>query len=531
MGSLSKEIINKMKELSIDAELSTRILDNYNAGAYDKFVPIKVTGIPEIDGKSIIDVTGKIEKSYDYKEARARIDALGINIDLSAIGTVKGPNISFDSRSLTKLGVMLYPLLSYGVLNGGSASSYVDSKKNRDFNSVLFDIYKQEFDLLSSISRGKAKGITPAFTNADSSFGPSFLELKMRSILIESLRYKVLTGTTGKALFPMFQMTSVYNDSEILKAYEAFAKGVWLSDLIKETGCNITEVETGVQPMLAALTHSSEGKPKRFFLNAYGKDRNPLPMPGGHGQNFIVLKNVYKKLLSMGKRFVYLGNVDNLGYSINPMCLALMALSGKQAGFEFSFKTTVDSKGGILVIDQNNRLNCADIGVGIPKDEVKNKEKEGKKILFNVATGLFNLEYLAGNIDEVANSLPVRVSDQDKEAGKYSQAEQVTWEIIGILDDPLIFGVNKYTRFLASKFLLEGLMSSGIKLDHPDFPKDPQPEKDLREIASKLSTGLARQLSGTYGLKKEGNSWVPKTAEEILSELKTDPFAALLAIQ
>ena len=32
-------------------------------------------------------------------------------------------------------------------------------------------------------------------------------------------------------------------------------------------------------------------------------------------------------------------------------------------------------------------------------------------------------------------NLPVRFSDQDKDAGRYSQAEQVTWEIIGMLED------------------------------------------------------------------------------------------------
>jgi UTP--glucose-1-phosphate uridylyltransferase len=417
------------------------------------------------------------------------------------------------------------------VLNGGSASSYVDSKKNESFSPVLFDIYKEEFKSIESISRGKAKGITPAFINEDGTHGPSFLELKMRSILIEMLRYSALTGTKNKVTIPMFQMTSVYNNDEILKAYESYKKSKLLESLKKETGCDITNVATGIQPMLAAFTHSSEGRPKGFFLKAKGKENEPLPMPGGHGHNFIYLKKVYADLYKQGKRFAFLGNVDNIGFTINPVSLSLLALGGGNAGFEFAFRTKVDIKGGVLIIDQNKKLNCADIGAAISKDEINRDEHEGKKILFNVATGLFNLEYLVNNIDAIAENLPMRFSDQDKDAGKYSQAEQVTWEVICIVNNPLIFCVDKYTRFLASKLLIEGLMASGLKLDDPKYPKDPVPEKDLSAIAKRLTEGLTRQLSTTYGLKKQGKVWVPKSPSELIKELAANPLENLMNIE
>ncbi|MBN1309391.1 MAG: UTP--glucose-1-phosphate uridylyltransferase [Chitinispirillaceae bacterium] len=527
---LSQHIIDTMQRLGIDVELSTRILDNYNAGKYDHIVPVKVTGIPEIDGKRIIDITRLSPQRYDRAGAQARIDRLGVSIDLRTIGDVQGEWIVFDKKALTKLGILLYPLLAYGVLNGGSASSYVDVKKNRTFSPTLFDIFQKEFASVQDVSKGRAKGVTPAFINGDGSHGPSFLELKMRSLLIETLRYGVLAGTKHTATIPVFQMTSVYNNEEIADAYSRYQKSELLESLIKETGHDIIDVATGIQPMLAAFTHSSEGKPKGFFLKAHGQGNTPLPMPGGHGQNFIYLKKVYNDLYDWGRRFVYLGNVDNIGFTINPVCLALMALTGSNAGFEFAFKTGVDVKGGVLVIDQNGKLNCADIGAAISNDEIARVENEGKSILFNVATGLFDLEYLVRNIDMIAANLPVRISDQDKDAGRYTQAEQVTWEVISMVDDPLVFGVDKYTRFLASKLLIEGLMASGLKLDHPDYPHDPVPKKNMHAIAQKLASGLAGQLSTACGLAKQGKVWVPKSSAEIMRELAADPLGNLLNI-
>jgi UTP--glucose-1-phosphate uridylyltransferase len=513
--NLPDELVRKMKENGIDVGISKRILENYNLGKYSHFVPVQVKDIPEIDGSTIIDVTAEVSGLYDFTEAQQKIKGLGVDIDLSSIGKIEGNKIMFDSGALRKLGILLYPLLSYGVLNGGSASSYVDYKKNKSFNEALFDICRDEFESIESVSRGKAKGITPALINEDGSHGPSFLELKMRALLIEVLRFQSVTGTMKSALWPMFQMTSVYNNDQIAETYKNYRETPYLKDLIEATGLDITNVETGIQPMLAAFTHSSQGKKKDFFTRAYNEENSPLPMPGGHGQNFLVLKDVYRKLHEQGKRFIYLGNVDNLGFTINPECLALLALSGKEAGFDFAFRTKVDVKGGVLITDQNGRLNCADIGPAISKQEIIEIEKQGKKVLFNCATGLFSLDYLVSKADFIIDNLPMRFTDQDKDAGRYSQAEQVTWEVIGIMDDFLIFGVDKYDRFLASKLLLEGLMTSGIGLDNPSFPSNPDPEKDLKGIADKLHKGLVNKLKNTYGMKKNGNRWVPMTAAEV----------------
>ncbi len=111
-------------------------------------------------------------------------------------------------------------------------------------------------------------------------------------------------------------------------------------------------------------------------------------MPAGHGQNFKILKDIYLQLYESGKRFVYIGNVDNMGYTINFKALAIMALTNCSSGFEFSFKSKTDFKGGVLAVNSENRLTCVDIGGGISSEIIQEFENKGNKLLFNCATGL-----------------------------------------------------------------------------------------------------------------------------------------------
>ncbi|NLY89173.1 MAG: hypothetical protein GX085_06080 [Firmicutes bacterium] len=511
---ISPELVRRMEEEGIDLLRTAEILTKYNQGAYDHTEPVVVRGLPEVDGEQVLDLTGEITIRLGLAEAKRNIGRLGLEVDITGIGRVEGEEIVFDRSALTRLGVELYPVTAYGVLNGGSASSYADYKRNRDFNADLFAIYTPEFKVMAEICKGKAKGITPAFLNPNGQPGPSFMELKMRALLLEALRYQWLTGRKTTAFPLLFQMTSVYNNSEIQQALEGYKESPVLKELITATGVDVTEAKTGIQPMLAAFSPGAE-KPKTLFTRAFGRENSFLPMPGGHGQNFLVLRGVYQELLSQGIKYVSLGNVDNLGYTLDPVPLAITALLNRPGGFEFCFKTVVDVKGGILVIDQHNRLNCADIGPAISREEVLKAEKTGKKILFNCAIGLFSLDYLVSNLDRIIDRLPMRFSEQNKDAGCYSQAEQVTWEIIALMENPLIFGVDKYHRFLAAKLLVESLMTSGIALNDPRFPTDTDPEKDLKAVAINLHKGLTMKLATVYGMELAGDVWRPKTLAEL----------------
>ncbi|MBA2133547.1 UTP--glucose-1-phosphate uridylyltransferase [Hydrogenispora sp. UU3] len=509
-----------MRSKGIDLELTKDILTRYNAGEFDRFQPVRAMGFPRIDGKRIIDLTAPLTVAVDLPAAEARFRRWGLELDLAAYCRVEGETGLFDQDGLSRLGILLYPYVGYGVLNGGSASSYFDNKKNVALSPELYEICAEKFTFLAELGRNKAKALVPAYINEDGTPGATFIELKMRALLLEILRYQLYTGTKEKKILPLFQMASIYNYLELEKAYDSFGDSPYLRDLMTETGVAINkDVLTGVQPMLAAYTHSSFGRPKEVFSTAYGKPNNPLPMPGGHGQNFQILSHCYRELFARGIRMVYLGNVDNLGFTVNPVAVALLALQGKTGGFEFAFRTVVDTKGGVLVIDQDGRLNCVDLGVAISQEEVLAAEKRGAQILFNCATGLFDLEYLVAHLEEISKNLPVRFSDQDKDAGRYSQAEQVTWEIIGMLDDFYIFGIDKYDRFLAAKIALETLLASGVGLHDPRFPQAVNPAQDLKMTATKLHAGLQRKLMTVYGLKKVAGRWTPKTVPELKMEI------------
>ena len=490
-----------MKSKSVDIPLTISILDRLNRGDYsDK--PVTVSTLPTPEDRAIVDCSGEIRYSIKKNRAAAALGNLGLSIHPADFGSISGDELSFDSIGLENLGIRLAPLLSYGVLNGGSATSYADTLKNKALDPELFEYYGKVLSRYSGSLQNAAKGLTPAFVQPDQTPGPAFMELKMRALL--------LGGVSGGGLgdlapyLPMYQMTSMSNNDSIAAAYAEYRNSPLIAGLNGGGRGDVTAVETAIQPLITA--YEKMESEWAIFSKAFGREKSVLPLPGGHGQCFITLKPVFEHLHGMGKRFVLLGNVDNIGNMPKPAHLAIMALSGAPAGFEFSYRTPVDIKGGVLVRDKTGRLTCADIGPAIDTDEVLKAEKEGAKVLFNCATGLFSLDFLMENIDRIVSSIPLRVSKQEKDAGAYHQAEQITWEIISLLDNPLIFGVKKSERFLAAKLFTENLLTSGIGLDDPQFPAGPE----LKETARVLHEGQEKLLESVYGLELRGNRWVPK---------------------
>ncbi len=507
-----------MKRRDIDVEMTIDILRRERAGQLGSEKPVRVSGIPGVDGQRVIDLAGQPQLEMSSERAGRRLLELGVRLTLEEVADIRGGVARFGESALREVGIKLLPYVAYGVLNGGSATSYADEKKNRGFSEPLYQLLSKPFERMAAIATGRPKGVTPAFLQPDGTPGPSFLELKLRALLIAVLAGKNRTGSLPPEI-PFFQMSSVSNNAELAEAFRAYRDSPYLADLIEKTGVDPTTPFTGVQPMVAALTHSDEGLPREVFDRAYGTPGRTLPLPGGHGQNFSVLRSIYRTLREAGMRYAYLGNVDNLGYTPDPIAVAVTALRGAPASFEFSFRTPVDVKGGILVEDEDGILNCGDIGAAVSKEYVSKTAQAGTPILFNCATGLFDLEYLTNNIDRIVETLPIRISDQDKDAGRYAQAEQVTWEVIGMIDQPLIMGVNKYHRFLAAKLLLETLMTSGAQLGSADYPTADDPAHDLRTTAAKLHAGLQDRLESAYGLELAGGRWRPRSARSLESDM------------
>jgi UTP--glucose-1-phosphate uridylyltransferase len=507
MPALSAALLADMEAKGIDAALTLSILEDYNAGLYDSVKPVEAAGVPPIDGKRVISIVDRRKLSYSVSKAEAeeRLAALGLGIPDSA-RDAGGGLLSFDAEALESIGEALLARTAFGVLNGGSATSYADGKKNLAFGQEVFDALAPGFASLAPLCRDRPKGLTPAYLEAEGSPGASFLLLKMRARLVAAARAASRGAKPDESFMPLFQMSSVANDGELASAYEGYAEHPFIAPLAKSLGIAGTSWATGVQPMIAAYTHSSEGRPKRVFDRSHGKPDSAIALPGGHGQCFRVLAGTLRALRDSGARFAYLGNVDNLGYLPDPVEIAILALSGLPAAFDFSVRTAMDVKGGILVQTREGGRTVADIGPAISFDEVRRIEAEGSSILFNCAIGLFDLDWLVPRLDAIGRGLPVRFTDQDKDSGRYSQAEQVTWEVAGILPDFIAFAVDKYDRFIAAKLLAETLLTSGAAAGDGRIPPP------LAETSRRLKLALDAKLAGPYGLELAGGRWRPRGA-------------------
>ncbi len=433
--------------------------------------------------------------------------------------TINDGNCIFTEQNLYSIGIYLYPYTAYGVLNGGSATTYGDSKKNQALSQAAFELFREDFLAQAEQCKNNPKGITSAYFEADGSAGPSFLLLKMRSLLIHALEYRLLSGDYSKPILPFFQMTSDSTDEKLRAAYDQYRNNPLLAELIEKTGVDPTQPLSAKQGLIGALTHSSEGLPRRIFDHAYGIPNRGLALPGGHGENFRVLAPVYRELYDRGVRFIYLGNVDNSGYTIDPVELAYFALKnhteGSEAAFEFSWRTPVDVKGGILVQNESGKLTVGELGQRISVTRMQEEESQGAHVLFNCATGLFSLDYLVKNLDAIPNKLPIRVSDQDKEAGKYAQAEQTTWEILALMNIPQIIAVQKNRRFIAAKMLLETFFASprGNILDQA-----PEVEIEIKETSKNLRKGLEELLVHEFGLVQHNGRHRPQSLSELVEK-------------
>lgn len=503
---ISPELRRDMVAKGIDVDMTMSMLDNINAGMYDGAPSVAVTGVPPVDGESIVPAGVSMRYSVDNEDARRRLAALDLAMPDGAV--VHGSVVTLDRQALVDLGERLYAVTAWGVLNGGSATSYADTKKNRSLGDGVFAAVEPWFNVLAPLCHGRPKGITPAYLNPDGSPGASFIMLKMRAALLRAARYVERFGKPPRPALPFFQMTSDATDGLLSAAYAQYGTDPWIASLIESTGTDPTRPRSAKQPLLAAFTHASEGRPRRIFDHAYGKPQSAIALPGGHGQGFRVLAPIYRELLASGYRYAYLGNVDNIGYFPDPAELAVMALSGAPAAFEFSYRTPVDIKGGVLVQTEQGTRTVVDIGQAISFERVLSLEAAGQRVLFNCATGLFDLAWLVPHLDDIAEHLPVRISDQDKDAGRYSQAEQSTWEVVGLVPNPLGFAVEKGERFIAAKLLVETLLGSSVA----DIAGASGAAEGLDVVASTatmMAQGLRSVLSGVCGLRLEHGVWRP----------------------
>ncbi|WP_418905529.1 UTP--glucose-1-phosphate uridylyltransferase [Borreliella japonica] len=475
----------------VDEIFSEMILKKLNSGeiGINNFESIKY--FPCDNHENILNISDKI-LSFKFNKGFVEDNLKKYFRDYSKfLNSEEGDCYIFSSCELENLGLMLFPYLSFGILNGGSATSYFDLTKNRRLNEDLYVLYESKILEFKEKFGEFPKGITPAYINKDGSFGFSFLALKIRHLLMVAKRYESFYGRRIKP--SVFQMTSCKTDEFISK----FLDDLFVDDFIKSVNfCNFNkeDIFTAVQPLVYCYEKLNSSNYQYFTFN----DNTILALPAGHGQNFKILKDIYLQLYRSGKRFIYIGNVDNVGFTINFKALAVMALTNCSSGFEFSFKSKTDFKGGVLAVNGENRLTCVDIGGGISSEIIQGFEDKGNELLFNCATGLFNLEYLIKNIDQIIEKMPIRIIEQDKEIGKYVSVEQITWEVLRLMENPLILTVDRSKRFLPAKLFIDMLLNSNYLEDSCGYCCR---KKGNNSSSNKdLYCSLSALLSKDYGL-------------------------------
>src|SRR5512136_519566 len=125
MPEISPALREDMRAKLIDSELTLSILADYNSGLYDGVEGVRATGVPRIDGRDTLslDCAKGAVLEIDGREARERLGVLGLELPASVGEGARG-RLCFGRTSLEEIGRRLLGRTAFGVLNGGSATSY-----------------------------------------------------------------------------------------------------------------------------------------------------------------------------------------------------------------------------------------------------------------------------------------------------------------------------------------------------------------------------------------------------------------------
>ncbi len=164
----------------------------------------------------------------------------------------------------------------------------------------------------------KAKSLLPVKD------GLSFNDVIARQI-------RVLSKRVGSAI-PLVHMTSFSTDSDVQRAMQQYA-----------------DLTIGDLP----VTFLQHRHPKIYLdtMTPAQEDVEELNWnPPGHGDIYAALlaTGLADKLLSLGKRYAFVANADNLGATVEPAILGFFARSGAPFLMETAERTKADAKGGHL---------------------------------------------------------------------------------------------------------------------------------------------------------------------------------------
>lgn len=150
---------------------------------------------------------------------------------------------------------------------------------------------------------------------------------------ILALQLRELGKLTGVSI-PLIHMTSFSTDADVREAMRSYA------DL------NSLKLPTSF------LQHRHPKIYADTFLPASEGQEDLNWNPPGHGDIYAALlaTGLAEHLLSIGKRYLFVANADNLGATVDPAILGYFAISGAPFLMETAARTKADAKGGHLAI-------------------------------------------------------------------------------------------------------------------------------------------------------------------------------------
>ncbi|GAF80764.1 unnamed protein product, partial [marine sediment metagenome] len=111
---ISPDVSGDIERKQIDLELTLKILNNFNAGKYDHIETVSVTGLPQVDGRSIVSLDEKVALTLPYGLCVNRLIDSGWKGNLERFGQKEGDSITFSRSDLYTLGISLLPVVAYG---------------------------------------------------------------------------------------------------------------------------------------------------------------------------------------------------------------------------------------------------------------------------------------------------------------------------------------------------------------------------------------------------------------------------------
>lgn len=231
-------------------------------------------------------------------------------------------------------------------------------------------VIKLNGGLGTSMGLNQAKSLLPARTDQ------SFLELIARQVLC-------LRRRSGSAL-PLILMNSFATEADSLRALEAFAD---LSD--GQAGLPLSFLQHRVPRLDRHTLKPIEwpAEPQRAWC------------PPGHGDLYtaLVTSGLMEQLQAGGFRYLFVSNADNLGATLDPNLLGLMASENIPFLMEVTDRTAADRKGGHLALDCDGRLLLRESAQCPAEDQDLFQDIERYRY-FNTNNLWINLEALADTL-------------------------------------------------------------------------------------------------------------------------------------